>query len=541
MSPCPVCQKPVDPLRARSVGVRDGRIVAYCSPECQARAAALGGGPEAAASAAAAVTTAASAASAAPALAPAPASAPVPAAAAAPAPAAAAALAAAAPPSVEPAPSGKRTRTASGKAARTTASSVPAAAAPPAEAAAPPAGSGSDRRITATAVAAAAAAAESSATPSDDLSASGVRRLRKRMDNLAADSAWDSLDDEDEPAEPVGPRRRQRAEGERGGPRLLLILLVLAVLGGGGYAVYRFVLQKPGGGAAAPADAAPPDGPPADAAPTPEQQRASAIERATGVLRAYAKDEAPAGEGAGAQALARRMAVGALSRTGDAEAIATLAGLLDKEQIESARLEIAYDLARAGDRRGTDRLVAALAHKNVEHRYEAARWLALLGDQRAVPVLNGAMAFGQLRLQAAGVLAYLANPNALKLLEQIRAVPGATDEDKAKATIALGRAKKATADELRALLSDKRNAEAATVLAELGDVTAKPALYEQLGFEHSRVEAARALRRFGDEGDQLDGLPTLLAALGGDGATARIRAAEAILLLAGPASWSERM
>jgi len=426
----------------------------------------------------------------------------------------------------------------SGKTARTTASSAPAAEAPPAEAAAPPAGQARERRVTATAVAAAAAAAESSAPTPDDTSASGIRRLRRRMDNLAADSAWDEIDDE--PAEPMTPRRRERAEGERGGRRIFLGLLVLAVLGGGGYAVYRFVLA-PGGRAPAPADAAPPDGPSVDAAPTPEQQRESAIERATAVLRAYAKAEAPAGEAAGAQALARRMAVGALSRTGDAEAISILAGLLDKEPIESAQLEIAYDLARASDRRGTDRLVLALTHKNIEHRYEAARWLVLLGDQRAVPVLSGAMAFGQLRLQAAGALAYLANPEALKLLEQLRAVPGATDEDKARATIALGRAKKATADELRALLPDKRNAEAAAVLAELGDVAAKPALYEQLGFEHSRVEAARALRRFGDEGDHLDGLPVLLTALGGDGATARIRAAEAILLLAGPAKWSERM
>ncbi|MDB4962025.1 MAG: lyase domain protein repeat-containing protein [Myxococcales bacterium] len=35
---CPTCNKPVDPLRARSVGVRDGKVVAYCSTEC-ARAA----------------------------------------------------------------------------------------------------------------------------------------------------------------------------------------------------------------------------------------------------------------------------------------------------------------------------------------------------------------------------------------------------------------------------------------------------------------------------------------------------------------------
>lgn len=35
---CPTCGKPVDSLRARSVGVRDGKVVAYCSTDC-ARAA----------------------------------------------------------------------------------------------------------------------------------------------------------------------------------------------------------------------------------------------------------------------------------------------------------------------------------------------------------------------------------------------------------------------------------------------------------------------------------------------------------------------
>ena len=33
---CPTCSKVVDPLRARSVGVRDGKVVAYCSAACAA-------------------------------------------------------------------------------------------------------------------------------------------------------------------------------------------------------------------------------------------------------------------------------------------------------------------------------------------------------------------------------------------------------------------------------------------------------------------------------------------------------------------------
>lgn len=38
MTSCPTCNKPVDPIRARSVGVRDGKVVAYCSAECAAAA-----------------------------------------------------------------------------------------------------------------------------------------------------------------------------------------------------------------------------------------------------------------------------------------------------------------------------------------------------------------------------------------------------------------------------------------------------------------------------------------------------------------------
>jgi YHS domain-containing protein len=31
MTTCPVCGKPVDPLRAPAVGVRDGKVISYCS------------------------------------------------------------------------------------------------------------------------------------------------------------------------------------------------------------------------------------------------------------------------------------------------------------------------------------------------------------------------------------------------------------------------------------------------------------------------------------------------------------------------------
>ena len=36
MTTCPTCGKPVDPLRAPAVGVREGKVVSFCSKECAA-------------------------------------------------------------------------------------------------------------------------------------------------------------------------------------------------------------------------------------------------------------------------------------------------------------------------------------------------------------------------------------------------------------------------------------------------------------------------------------------------------------------------
>lgn len=38
MTPCPTCKKPIDALRAPVAGVRDGKIVGYCSVACEIRA-----------------------------------------------------------------------------------------------------------------------------------------------------------------------------------------------------------------------------------------------------------------------------------------------------------------------------------------------------------------------------------------------------------------------------------------------------------------------------------------------------------------------
>ena len=79
----------------------------------------------------------------------------------------------------------------------------------------------------------------------------------------------------------------------------------------------------------------------------------------------------------------QRVAASALARTGDTDAIGQLAAALGKETSDIAKLEIAYALARGGDKRGSDALVAALAAARRDVRLEAARRLALLGDKRA--------------------------------------------------------------------------------------------------------------------------------------------------------------
>jgi HEAT repeat protein len=211
-----------------------------------------------------------------------------------------------------------------------------------------------------------------------------------------------------------------------------------------------------------------------------------------------------------------------------------------QETSEIARLDIAYSLARAGDKRGSNALAAALRSQRSDARDEAARLLALLGDHRAVPRLTALLAISQRRLGAAEHLAHLAEPRALKVLEALRGAPRTSADDKTRATIALGIAGRAdVAPALRDMLGDPHfNAFAAAALAELKDDAARPVLVRQLESPTLRVRAARALRRLDPALDPTPLLPALLPVLATGRDTDQVQAAEAILLLAGPASWS---
>src|SRR6185295_11807802 len=154
----------------------------------------------------------------------------------------------------------------------------------------------------------------------------------------------------------------------------------------------------------------------------------------------------------------QRVAAAALARTGDTEAIAYLTGALAKETSDVSRLDLAYALAR-------------------------------VGDHRAVPVLASYLEVSQLRLGAAEQLAYLADPAAIKALDQVRADPKSSADEKARATIALGIAGRSDViPDLQALLKDARfNAFAASALAQIKDPSGKAVLVEQLAVPSLRV------------------------------------------------------
>lgn len=320
--------------------------------------------------------------------------------------------------------------------------------------------------------------------------------------------------------------------------RVGLVVLVLAlVVAGGTAAAYSMgafdgllgkkadepVVRDAGPRAVAPADA------PAAPAVTPEL----ALARAQGVLRTQMKSDSPR---------VQRVAASALARTGDKAALELLAAALGKESGDLAKLDLAYALARANDKRGLEALMATARGGKRDPKLEAGRRLALLRDKRAVDVLANYLDVSQLRLGIAEQLAYLAEPRALKVLDEVRLDPTTLPDEKARATIALGHAKRADVlPALRELLADDRNnAFAAVALAGMQDESARPVLVKQLTIPSLRVQAARALRRLAPTADVSALLPALVAALDSNKDTEQVQIAEAILLLAGPPAWSER-
>jgi HEAT repeat protein len=239
----------------------------------------------------------------------------------------------------------------------------------------------------------------------------------------------------------------------------------------------------------------------------------------------------------------RRLAAVALARTGDPDAITALAALLAAETSDITRLDIAYALGRAGDARGFAALTAATKSTRRDVRADAARMLVLLGDPggAGAKVLGSFIEIRTHRLGAAEALARIADPKAIAALQAIHADETAAADDRIRAAIALGRAgRPEVAAELRGLLGDGRfNAFAAAALAELGDASAREVLVKQLGVPSLRVGSAVALRRLEPKLDPEPLVRELATALAADKDVARVTAAEAMLVLTGPATWSE--
>jgi HEAT repeat protein/YHS domain-containing protein len=459
MTPCPVCGKPVDPLRAPAVSVRDGKVVAFCSKECRAQAETQ-------------------------------------------------------PTKIQPTkivrmPTGEGptvARTQTPEKARTPSTGVPKSAAD--------LDSGPVIEI----------------VREPEESTPVVVEPTKKRKRPPTDSAIQIADTgrvDDYIA---------YSEGEGGGRKVLVVLVILLVLVGGAAAAYKLgyldrFLKKPSrtptfldaAVVMAPLDA------PAAPIMTPEL----ALDEAKAVLIMQFASGSPR---------VQRVAASALARTGDQAALDFLASAIATESSDIAKLDMAYALARSGDKRGTDALVAAMNSGKRDPKLEAGRRFALLGDKRAVNVLASYLTVSQHRLGTAEQLAYLADPTAIEVLDKALADGTANTDEKARAAIALGHAGRTDiAPQLRALLTDDRqNAFAAQALANLHDEAARPVLVSQLGIPSLRVASARALRRLAPDADVSALLPPLVDALESKKDTEQVQIAEAVLLLAGPASWSER-
>jgi HEAT repeat protein len=579
MNPCPICQKPVDPLRASHIRVVGVRVIAYCSAACRdadaARAAATlsteaAGAP--ATSAAPVAPTSAAAAKSAPVVAAgkdAARSAPV----APPAnePAKPVENKAAEPPKgkdagkpgkdakdakpaepsklVEQGKASKDDKPAKGveskklpdgkdgKAAADKAAAKPEAKSEVKSEVKPDAKLGADARSApgkdAAKPAASAAAKVATAVDAKDAGKPAARNADEERDNTIV---------------PPEPRSRKGL--------VIAIVLALAVAGVAIWSATRSSTQ--------PAVIAPPPAPvPVVVPPAPPPiTPAAANARAVEVLRSHLTVES---------FRVRRFAAAALGRLGDEQAVQTLLELLPTEQSEIAKLDIAYGLARAGNARGLEMLVTGLRSARRDVKGDAARLLASLKDPRAETTLSSLLSLSQFRLGAAEQLARLGNKQGIAVLERIRndrpkppdpsAPPQsppsaasaaeaekAAEADKAKeadrlrATVALGYAgQKDVAEELRALLPNTGfNVGAAGALAVLGDPAARPVLVEQLRTPSLRVTAALSLRRLEPALDPAPLLVSLMQDLESEKDVERVSVAETILILTGPASLAER-
>lgn len=234
----------------------------------------------------------------------------------------------------------------------------------------------------------------------------------------------------------------------------------------------------------------------------------------------------------------QRLAGIALARLSHKGAIAALSTLLESENSDLSRIDIAYGLALAGADTGRTYLVHELASKRRDVRIDAARRLVQLGDDAGRRALVQMLSVRSHRLGAASVLALLGDQEGLSILHATLADRGSSEENKMRAAVGIGRSGDASASEaLKKILAEGRYVvDAAGALAVLEERAAIPALLRQLELTSLRVRAAESLKRVGHEVD----LSIMAAALKTGNAEGRIAAAEALLVLTDTTEESKR-
>jgi HEAT repeat protein/YHS domain-containing protein len=365
---------------------------------------------------------------------------------------------------------------------------------------------------------------------------SGKHLTKERTDSTEAKAGWDWLDDE--PADQQYTRPGTITESEKPVRWPFVVFFILAALGGGGYYAYTKFYKKPaavpetpvGSGTATEAPSID-----AMAAVTPDalvMTKEVALQQAKELLRKYIQDGSPR---------VQRLAAGALGRTGDPAAVAALQQAVKQEKVVAARLKLAYALARSGDKSGREMLVTGLSLPQRSDKLDAATRLAWLGDDRAKPLLSSLLNLDQHRLRAAEELSRLKDPAATKLLEQVRSDTKSSIDEKATATIALFRTGRAElAPDVKKLLENKSwDTFAAYALAEMKDDAAKAFLVKQLkNTIGEKVRTAYALKKLLGDGTD-DVIAPVAEGLASEKDQEQIYAAEAILILAGEPQWSE--
>jgi len=336
----------------------------------------------------------------------------------------------------------------------------------------------------------------------------------------------------------VSPLRAETRPSRRG--RGLFLVMAMVVLdGGAAFLVLHWPLGggEPSGAAAPravePAPREVPVEPAAAPEPAPAAQpappdRDALYRAAVAELGVLARSSSPR---------VKRLAAQALSRTGDAAALSELRALLGEEQSQLGRIQIAYALARGGDQAALKELRDQLGAERRDVRLDAARSLVQLGDDSGRKTLRAMLPLDNYRLGAAGLLARLKDEEGIKAL-RVEMEKKSSAENVMRAVVALGRAGQVDVQEqLRTLVNDGRyNVGAADALAALGDSAAVEPLTQQLALSAMRVQAALWLRRL----DQKVDLAPLQIALESGDEGSRVSAAEALLVLTGPAKLAER-